>query len=189
MRLAELEILDIWSALGGGALRGNRGKAFWRDGDGYSIALEPAKVTWFDFRDARGGGVLALVETALGCDRRSALQWLETNCGLDSSQPRAIAERRNYRRELDDAEHFSIAAQALAEQELDGLDANDPGRADYTQLLGIIRTGGQALIEEYRAWRTIHPELTEAMERAGMYSQARVQRRLALYLLEFANAA
>lgn len=77
MTLATIPILDAWYALGGGSLRGKRGQAFWRDGDGYSVAVNAAKGTWYDHRDGCGGGVLALVETALGCDRRAALQWLE----------------------------------------------------------------------------------------------------------------
>jgi hypothetical protein len=80
--LGELDIVSIWSMLGGGPLRGKRGQAFWRNGNGYNIALNPAKGAWYDHRDARGGGILALVETVLGGSRSSALQWLEENCGL-----------------------------------------------------------------------------------------------------------
>jgi hypothetical protein len=86
-------------------------------------------------------------------------------------------------------ESWSIAARALAQQVLDELEANDPSRAVYTRLLSSIRTGGPALTKEYQAWREINPELTHAMVRAGKSSEARVQRRLALYLLELTNAA
>jgi hypothetical protein len=97
MKLAYIPLLKVWSALGGGELRGKRGKAFWRRGDGYSIALDAAKGTWFDHRDARGGGVLALVETALGCDRRTALQWLQGQGFID---PRTLTreQHREYAR-------------------------------------------------------------------------------------------
>ena len=94
MRLPEIDILETWAALGGGPLRGKRGKAFWRDGDSYNIALDAAKGTWYDHRDGHGGGVLALVETALGCDRRDALAFLETHCGLDPHRPLTPQERR-----------------------------------------------------------------------------------------------
>ena len=80
--LADLRILDVWEALGGGRIRGRRGQAFWRGGDGYSVALDAVRNCWFDHRDSRGGGVLALVETALSCDRRAALRWLIEHCGL-----------------------------------------------------------------------------------------------------------
>ncbi len=55
MRIAALPILTTWHALGGGPLHGKRGKAFWRDGDGFSIAVNIARGTWFDHRDGRGG--------------------------------------------------------------------------------------------------------------------------------------
>jgi len=189
MKLAELDILEVWDAVGGGPLRGKRGQAFWRAGDSYSISLDPAKGTWFDFRDGRGGGSLALVETALGCDRRTALQWLEANCGLNPTRSVSPTERRTYRQELDDAEHFGIAAQALAETLLEQLDAWDPARFDLTRMLGIVRAGGTTLINEYQTWLDRNPALTRAMVRAGACSEPRVQRRLAFYLLELANAA
>ena len=53
----------------------------------------------------------------------------------------------------------------------------------------VIRTGGAVLISEYRLWLNSTPELTGAMVRAGTTSDARMQRRLAFYLLELANAA
>lgn len=93
MKLADLSILEVWRALGGGELRGGRGKAFWRNGDGYSISMNLTRHTWFDFRDQRGGGVLALVEVALGCGRAEALAWLEVNCGLDSTKKASPRER------------------------------------------------------------------------------------------------
>ena len=45
------DIRDVWSALGGPELRGNRGQAFWRGGDGYSVALDFEKGLWHDHRD------------------------------------------------------------------------------------------------------------------------------------------
>ena len=49
MTLREVPLLDVWHALGGGALRGRRGQASWRDGDGYSVAINVAKNAWYDF--------------------------------------------------------------------------------------------------------------------------------------------
>jgi hypothetical protein len=170
-------------------LRGKRGRAFWRNGDGWNVSLDLERGTWYDHRDARGGGSLALVETALGCDRRSALQWLAANCGLEPARPVSPTGHRTYRHELDDAEHFGIAAQALAEELLERLDACDPARFGPTRLLGVIRLGGAALVSEYRIWLDRNPELTRGMVHAGVSSAARVQRRLAFYLLELANAA
>jgi hypothetical protein len=189
MNLAKLDILEVWNAAGGGPLRGKRGRAFWRNGDGWNISLDRERGTWYDHRDARGGGSLALVETALGCDRRTALQWLEANCGLEPARSQSPGEHRTYRHELDDAEYFGIAAKALAQELLEQLDACDPARINPTRMLGIIRAGGSTLINEYQTWLGRNPEFTRAMVLTGVSSEARVQRRLALYLVELANAA
>ncbi len=58
--LTQLPILRVWKELGGGELRGFRGKAFWRDGDGYNVATDLKKNVWFDFVKAAGGGPLGL---------------------------------------------------------------------------------------------------------------------------------
>jgi len=192
MTLAELDIVSVWCALGGGRLRGKRGQAFWRKGDGFSVAIYTEKRAWRDFRDGTGGGALALVETALGCPRSAALRWLEENCGLDARRSFSKTERTAHGKQIAERtkiESWGIAAHALAERALDELEANDPRRADYTRILGVIRTGGAALIKEYHAWRVINPKFTQSMVRAGISSRARVQRRLAIYVLEFANAA
>lgn len=98
MTLSDIGILAVWHALGGGALRGRRGAAFWRGGDGYSVSLNPERGTWYDFRDGRGGGVLSLVEAVLSCDRAAALAWLETHCGLDPRKPLLPEQRRAHAR-------------------------------------------------------------------------------------------
>ena len=85
--LHHIPIIDAWKRLGGGDLQGRgshlRGRAHWRDGDGFNVSLDTDKNCYFDHRDGRGGGVLALVETALGCGRPDALKWLSQNCGLE----------------------------------------------------------------------------------------------------------
>ncbi len=190
MTLAELDIVSVWSALGGSQLRGNRGQAFWRNG-GYSVAINANKGAWRDHRDGTGGGALALVEMVLGCPRSAALRWLEENCGLDARRSFSQEERTKRGKQIAErtnVESWCIAAQALTEDALDELEPNDSGRTYYTRLLGIIRARGPGAIKEYHAWWAINPELTRAMVRAGMSSQARVQCRLALYLLELANA-
>ena len=103
--------------------------------------------------------------------------------------PASPIRRRTYRVELDEAEYFGIAAQALAEELLDRVDSCDPSRTDYTRLLGIIRKGGDPLIDECRIWLDRNPQLTRAMVLAGASSEGRIQRGLALYLVELANAA
>ena len=48
-------ILSVWNAPGGGPLRHGRGMAFWRDGDGYNIALNEAKGCYYDHAHGQGG--------------------------------------------------------------------------------------------------------------------------------------
>ena len=81
-RIADLDIKAVWSELGGGRLHSNRGRAFWRDGDGFNVALDVG--VWFDHGRNTGGGVLDLVETARGCDKRAALGWLTDHFGGDT---------------------------------------------------------------------------------------------------------
>ena len=91
-------ITDVWVALGGGPLRHGRGKAFWRGGDAHNISLDEAKAVWFDHAHGTGGGVLALIQTVLGCDRRDALRWLANhhNVQLDGRRPLTSQEKRAY---------------------------------------------------------------------------------------------
>jgi hypothetical protein len=80
----------VWTALGGGEMSRNRGRAFWRNGDGFSVAIDSEKNVWYDFRDSRGGGLLDLVQVVRGCSRASALRWLSVHSDLasDSLVPR-----------------------------------------------------------------------------------------------------
>jgi hypothetical protein len=94
-QIGDLDIYTVWSAIGGGALRGNRGRAFWRNGDGFSVSLDRKKRCWFDHVAVKGGGILALVEIAIG-DRRAALDWLAANFGVSSGKTFTTAERRAY---------------------------------------------------------------------------------------------
>lgn len=77
----EIRILDVWRELGGGEIKRNRARAFWRNGDGWNVSLRADKDAWFDFASGSGGGVLNLVETALRCDRRTALEWIAERWG------------------------------------------------------------------------------------------------------------
>ncbi len=104
--------MSTWSALGGGELRHGRGKAFWRSGDSYNVAIDSDKNVWFDHRDAVGGGILDLVQVALGCDQREAIRWLVDNCGLeDSRDERTPQERAQARREREETDRYEASFQ------------------------------------------------------------------------------
>jgi hypothetical protein len=103
MSLDEIRIGQTWKQLGGGPLRGNgsgklRGIAFWRaKADGWSVSVDANKNCWFDHRDSRGGGVLALVRVARQCSEHSALEWLELYGGLSPSRPLTPLEEKRRR--------------------------------------------------------------------------------------------
>ena len=96
--LDHTSIAKVWTALGGGPLHHGRGKACWWDGDGDNISLDGSNRVWYDHAHGKGGGVLALIETALDCDRRGALRWLADHLGveLDGQRPLTREEKRAY---------------------------------------------------------------------------------------------
>jgi hypothetical protein len=164
LTLAALDILEIWRELGGGELRGKRGRTFWREGDGYNVSVDPLKGVFYDHRGG-GGGALDLVEVARGVDRCGAIEWLEAHCGLDARQ------RPSHR-----------CADALADLSLEYLVSGDPKRAAITRLLLTIRDGPTSTIVEYREWRAAAPTFTAAMVRASQSSDERRQVKLALFV-------
>jgi hypothetical protein len=103
--LTQIPIARAWKCLGGGEIRKGRSQAFWRDGDAWSVSLDAEKNAFFDFVAGQGGGVLALTETALGCDKRDALAWLRDNCALETRHATA-AERAAAQRQQREAEAF-----------------------------------------------------------------------------------
>jgi hypothetical protein len=184
MKLNEIRILDVWRALGGGELRGNRGVAFWRSGDGYSVSLNPDKGTWFDHRDVLGGGILKLVETVLASNRQEALAWLSSNVRLDPAQPQAPGDGGDGARDREDAYYFGIAARALAIDILTASPHDNPARFELTSLLAAAGIGGPGLIAEYQAWRESRPTFTLGLVHAGKQSEARTHRGLASLIAE-----
>jgi hypothetical protein len=185
------DIRDVWAALGGGKLRGSRGQAFWRGGDGYSVALDPNRGLWHDFVAGEGGDVIALVEQVRECDFKAAAAWLAEFTGTDlSGSPR----RSDYRPDTDWAADLRWAiwwargAELYAEWVLEELPCWSSHRRGPTVLLQTIRLGDAVLVNEYREWRRRNPKLAAAIAHAGQRSDARLQRRLALWLRRYADA-
>jgi hypothetical protein len=92
-------IVDVWYRLGGEPLRQSgaqfRGRAFWRDGDGWNVSVEAGKGVWKDFAANHGGGVLDLVVQVRGGSRAEAAQWLGlTSESVEMSERRRWAARR-----------------------------------------------------------------------------------------------
>src|SRR5262245_49645268 len=108
--LSRVCISDVWRGLGGGELRHGRGRAFWRGGDGYNVALDDTRGVWWDYRDGDGGGVLDLIQHVRCGARADALKFVAELAGLTlDSRPLSMQEKRTR------AEHLRQAA-TLAQQ-------------------------------------------------------------------------
>lgn len=93
--LADIGLLDLWRRLGGRDPRRGRASAFWRETNDLNVSLDAERCIWFDFVSGVGGGVLALVQTGLQCDRREAVQWLVTEGFLADEQWSPIERRKH----------------------------------------------------------------------------------------------
>ncbi len=185
------KIYDVWSALGGCKLRGNRGQAFWRGGNGYSVSLDFERGLWHDFVTNDGGDAIRLIEVVQGCDFKRACAWLAEFAGMDLTESRRSDNRadNNWATDLKWATWWAQAAAMIAEETLDQLPAASLLRHGPTALLRTIKLGDAALVGEYREWHRHFPELTTAMAQAGKRSDARLQRRLALWIRRNADDA
>lgn len=112
-------ITDAWTALGGPPLRHGRGVAFWRGGDGYNVKLSTERGLWYDHARGDSGGILDLIQTVLGCDRRGAVHWLANHLGVElDSEPLSPSARRQWARRRARAER---EARSLADWRADYL--------------------------------------------------------------------
>jgi hypothetical protein len=66
-------------------------------------------------------------------------------------------------------------------------DYSDAERAAITRVVQIATGSGTALIDEYRAWRSAAPELTDAMVKAGANADRRRARALASLIVEWSR--
>ena len=103
--LDRAKITEVWTGLGGGPLRHNRGSAWWRNSTSRSVSLLPDKNCWCDHKAGEGGGgVLALIQHALACDKAAALEWLADFHGVSlDNRPLSIDQRRVWRRKRSSA--------------------------------------------------------------------------------------
>jgi hypothetical protein len=186
--LAGVRITAVWRALGGGELRHGRGKAFWRDGDGWNVSLSDAKGAWFDHRDGIGGGVLDLVAHVRGGARQDALRWCADLAGVPlDAKPLSAADKhlwavrcREAERVEREAGYFVDAAHAMAELALQEMPMDDPQRSEMTLFLNALRLAPEY---EYRRWLERNPTWAWALVKAGRQYQRRVQTMLANFIV------
>lgn len=130
--LQDVPVLDVWRALGGGDLRDRRGRAFWRNGDGYNVALDAEGGRWFDHAAGSGGSVLALVETALQCDQSAALSWLEQGGFIESRREFTPEERREYMERRRQAQQLAADARRWHRATVAGLEAQKATEPEFS---------------------------------------------------------
>jgi hypothetical protein len=180
-------ICEVFVALGG-EMRGRRGKAFWRGGDGVNVSLDESSGLWHDFAAGEGGDVFKLVETALGCDFRAALEWLVDFTGVPKTATRFPCDHdTDWSADLEWSEHWARAARDLAETVLEQLPSFSLYRAAPTELLRVLRLGEASRVAEYREWRRRDPAMTAALAHAGKRADANQQRRLARWLMRYCD--
>jgi hypothetical protein len=128
--------------------------------------------------------VIALVQTAKQCSFVEAARWLADFAGVPAEKTDVARSACDaaWSDDLRWAEWWAVSAEAMADQALEDLPYNDPGRRGMTELLRTIKLGDAALVNEYREWRRRQPELTAAMERAGRQRTARRQCDLARWI-------
>jgi hypothetical protein len=199
--LEHVRISDVYRELGGPELRGMRGPAFWRDGDGLNVSLEDSRGVWHDFATDEGGGILDLVVRVRGGSRQDALRWCADLAGVPmddtplsaADRARWAAERRELERNLPTAQYWQRAAVALTEELLNSLKLAlfNPGQPQpgvdeifevENRLTSLRRKDGAALVEEYRLWAKQRPGLTAGLVRVAKQREREQLRALEIYV-------
>jgi hypothetical protein len=205
--LSRIRIGDVWRGLGGGKLLRTRedtyrGQAWWRNGDGWNIALNATRGVWHDFVANEGGGILDLIVRVRGGNRADALQWVAALFGVSidntplspQARERWAAERREFECDLPRARYWRRAAinmtedllttlkRALFDQTLPQSEVGEIRNVEAMFSL-LRRADGATLIEEYRWWLAHYPGMTTAMIRA-VKARVRAERKALLAYLQ-----
>ncbi len=200
--IGRASIAEVYRVLGGSELRAGRGKAFWRNGNGYNVGFNESKGTWFDYVAGEGGGILDLIVAVRGGSRQDALKWLADSSGtpLDDRPPRQdraehTRRARDIERQLPAARYWKRAAVLMTEELLTLLKSAlenptlpQPGlneiQSTEGMLSGLRRQDGAELVEDYRWWLEHYPGLTAAMVVAAKRRERAARRALLVYLGE-----
>lgn len=188
--LARIRISDVYRALTRAEPRRSspeclRGRAVWRNGDGFSVSLNDSRGLWHDFVTHDGGGVLDLIVRVRGGSHQAALRWLADLVGhplnnerLSPEQRRLWVQRsRDISTNLPKAYKWRRAAASLSEHLLEKLKEQffsgsseilSRELSDVTRLLARLRNlDGAELVAEYHLWLQREAALTIGMVRAA----------------------
>lgn len=177
--IGAVRIEDVWRALGGGELRRGRGRAFWRDGDGLNVALDPKRGTWRDFATNAGGGILQLIQTVRGCSKGEAFEWLADLAGVALTPFSADRRRRYAEASQRAAERAKLAiwwleSRCEALEELKRSCNGDDGTWDEAalaaasgELFRLHQMDAAAVLSEFSKARQTEPARTRELIQAG----------------------
>ncbi len=165
------DIRDVWAALGGGKLRGERGQAFWRKGDGYSVSLDANRGLWHDFVAGDGGDVVNLVRDVKQCSFIEAAEWLAHHTGVAVLRGCAARKKPPIGAPTWTAARGGAWRQSVSPRVARRAKLGDMARYELTVLQTRLRLGDAVLVDEYRDWRKRDPQLSDAMTRAGQRSR------------------
>ncbi len=188
-------ISEVWRMLSGGPIRHGRGRAFWRNGDGWNVSLVDERGVWHDHRDHVGGGVLDLIAHVNGGTRADALKWLAdvTGTPLDDDRPPDPAAKAALARDTPAARLWRRAMLDIYDEILTNLKAGlfdpmlpQPEDGEIKELEGLyafVRDAPEAgLVFEYRRWRDMWPATTVAMIRVARSREQADRRALERFL-------
>jgi hypothetical protein len=146
------------------------------------VRLYDDRGRWHDYATGDNGGILDLIQRALGCSRAAALRWLAEFAGMPlehksftRDERRAWARRQaEYKRDLPIAQRWRRAALLLCDETLDALKTSafdptaknsDPAKIQEMEAFATALNAKSEteLVQEYRWWRDNHPSMTAAM--------------------------
>ena len=188
--LARIRISDVYRALTQTEPRRTspdslRGRAVWRNGDGFSVSLNDDRGLWHDFVTRDGGGILDLIVRVHGDSHQAALRWLADLVGHPlNDQPLSPEERRRWAQRLKNisttlpkARKWRRAAGVLCEHLLEKLkeqffagnsEIQLVELCDITKMLaGLRHLDSAELVAEYHWWLQHEAALTIGMVRAA----------------------
>lgn len=197
--IANASIASAWRSLSGGEIKNGRARAFWRGSTDLNISVDVERGIWHDFTTGEGGGVLALVQTVLECDKRAAVEWMEGQ-GLIPSRTLTPEEKAKYSSQQRDIESnlpsarlWRRAAIGIYSEVMDelktalfdpALPRPEPGDIrEIENLLALLRKAeGTELVNLYRAWLSRSPATTIEMVRVAAAREKAEKQALAQFL-------